>query len=213
MNTYYKFAANVFLAKCEQEYQKNDIIQVTTQKGKDNDCIVFNLIGQKNGFYYYSVVRADGFNAQEWAKRKADKCKEWAMSAKEKSDHYYRVSLKDRDFFALMEPIKIGHHSENKHRRAIEQAYNNTGKSIYFEEKAKKHLDSVNYWEDRANVVNLSMPESIEFYDFKLYQAIEHHKDLLNNPNKREHAYSLTYAKKAINEAQKNYDIALKLWK
>jgi len=213
MNTYNKFAANVFLAKCEQEYKKNDIIQVTTQKGKENDCIVFNLIGQKNGFYYYSVVRADGFNVQEWAKRNADKCKEWAMSAKEKSDHYYKASQKDRDFLALMEPIKIGHHSEKKHRRAIEQAYNNTGRAISFEEKAQNHLDNAEYWGQRVNVINLSMPESIEFYDFKLSQAIEHHKDLLNNPNKREHAYSLTYAKKAVNEAQKNYDLALKLWK
>ena len=213
MNTYYKFAANVFLAKCEQEYQKNDIIKVITQKGKEDDCIVFNLIGQKNGFYYYSIVRADGFNIQEWAKRKAEKCKEWAISAQQKSDYYYRVSQKDRDFLSLMEPIKVGHHSEKKHRRIIEQAYNNTGRAISFEEKAQNHLDNTEYWEQRANVVNLSMPESIEFYDFKLSQAIEHHKDLLNNPNKREHAYSLTYAKKAVNEAQKNYDLALKLWK
>lgn len=28
----------------------------------------------------------------------------------------------------------------------------------------------------------------------------------------RQHAYTLTYAKKAVNEAQKNLDIAVKLW-
>lgn len=28
----------------------------------------------------------------------------------------------------------------------------------------------------------------------------------------REHAYTLTYAKKAVNEAQKNYELAKKLW-
>lgn len=28
----------------------------------------------------------------------------------------------------------------------------------------------------------------------------------------REHMYTLTYAKKAVNEAQKNYDLAKKLW-
>ena len=44
MNTYYKFAPNVYLAKCEQEYQKGDTIQVTTKRGSENDCVVFNLI-------------------------------------------------------------------------------------------------------------------------------------------------------------------------
>jgi hypothetical protein len=41
--------------------------------GKEHDCIVFNLIGEKEGFFYYSIVRVDGFNQQEWAKKKAGK--------------------------------------------------------------------------------------------------------------------------------------------
>ena len=57
------------------------------------------------------------------------------------------------------------------------------------------------------------MPESIDYYDYLLQQAIEKHKELLNDASKRTHAYSLTYAKKAVNEAQKNLDLAIKLWK
>ena len=71
MNTYYKFAPNVFLAKCDEKHEKGEVIEVTTKYGKENESIVFNLIFERDGFYYYSIVRADGFNVQEWAKRRA----------------------------------------------------------------------------------------------------------------------------------------------
>ena len=32
------------------------------------------------------------------------------------------------------------------------------------------------------------------------------------NPDKREHSFSPTYAKQAVNEAEKNLEIAKKLW-
>lgn len=35
MNTYAKYCPNVFLAKCEEQYQKGDIITVTTKYGKE----------------------------------------------------------------------------------------------------------------------------------------------------------------------------------
>lgn len=56
------------------------------------------------------------------------------------------------------------------------------------------------------------MPESVDFYKYKLEEAKEKHLFYKNNPDKREHSFSLTYAKKAVNEAQKNYDLAVKLW-
>lgn len=68
MNTYAKYCPNVFVAKCEQEYQKGDIIEMTTKYGKTHECIVFNLVAKQPGFFYYSIVRADGYNVQERAK-------------------------------------------------------------------------------------------------------------------------------------------------
>lgn len=50
MNTYYKFAPNVFLAKCEEMHKKGEEILVTTKYGKENESIVFNLILEKDGF-------------------------------------------------------------------------------------------------------------------------------------------------------------------
>ena len=212
MNTYHKFVPNVFLAKCEEQHEKGEEILVTTKYGKENESVVFNLIFEKDGFYYYSIVRADGFNVQEWAKRKAERRLEWAASAERKGNEYYKASDKDADFLSLCEPIKVGHHSEKRHRKMIEQANSNMYKFVKFSDKAKEHESKAGYWAKRADTVNLSMPESIDFYEHKLEVAKEYHEGLKSGKYSREHAYSLTYAKKAVNEAQKNYDLAKKLW-
>lgn len=212
MNTYHKFVPNVFLAKCEEKHEKGDEILVTTKYGKENECIVFNLIFERDGFYYYSIVRSDGFNVQEWARRKAERRREWADAAERKSAEYYNRSNKDADFLSLGEPIKVGHHSERRHRKIIEEAWNNTGKSVEYGEKASEHEMLAKYWESKAATINLSMPESMDFYAHKLETAKEYHEGLKTGKYPREHSYSLTYAKKAVNEAQKNYDLAVKLW-
>lgn len=212
MNTYYKFAPNVFLAKCDEKHEKGEVIEVTTKYGKENESIVFNLIFERDGFYYYSIVRADGFNVQEWAKRRAERRREWSVSADKKSIEYSKKSNKDRDFLSLGEPIKVGHHSERRHRKAIEDAWYNMGKSVEFSDKATKHEREAEYWDKRATTINLSMPESIDFYAHKLEEAKEYHGGIKSGKYPREHSYTLTYAKKAVNEAQKNYDLAVKLW-
>lgn len=212
MNTYYKFAPNVFLAKCDERHEKGETIDVTTKYGKENESIVFNLIFERDGFYYYSIVRADGFNVQEWAKRRAERRREWAASAMRKSNEYYEKSNKDADFLSLGEPVKVGHHSEKRHRKMIEDAWHNTGKFVEFHDKAAEHESKADYWDKRAETVNLSMPESIDFYEHKLEQAKEYHEGVKSGKYPREHAYTLTYAKKAVNEAQKNYELAKKLW-
>lgn len=212
MNTYYKFAPNVFLAKCEEKHERGEEILVTTKYGKENESIVFNLIFERDGFYYYSIVRADGFNVQEWAKRRAERRREWSVSANKKSHEYFEKSNKDRDFLSLGEPIKIGHHSERRHRKAIADAWRNMGKSVEFGDKAKEHEYKASYWDAKADTINLSMPESIEFYRHKLEKAKEYHEGLKSGKYTREHSYSLTYAKKEVNELQKKYELAVKLW-
>lgn len=212
MNTYFKFCPNVFLAKCEEKHERGESILVTTKYGKENECLVFNLIFERAGFYYYSIVRADGFNVQEWAKRKAERRLDWAATAERKSEEYFKASNKDSDFLSLGEPIKIGHHSERRHRKAIEDAWNNMGKSVEFDEKAREHERIAQHWANKADTINLSMPESVDYYEHKLAVAKEYHEGLKSGKYPREHSYSLTYAKKVVNEAQKNFDLAKKLW-
>ena len=212
MNTYVKFAPNVFLAKCDQKHEKGEVIDVTTKYGKENESIVFNLIFEKDGFYYYSIIRADGFNVQEWAKARAERRREWAASAERKSTECFNASNRHADFLSLGEPIKVGHHSERGHRKMIEQANSNMGKCVEFSDKAEAHESKAAYWDKRANTINLSMPESVDFYEHKLEVAKEYHEGVKSGKYSREHAYTLTYAKKGVNEAQKNYDLAVKLW-
>lgn len=211
-NTYHKFVPNVFLAKCPEKHEKGSVINVTTKYGKENPSIVFNLIAEKEGYYYYSIVREDGFNTQEYAKRKAERKIQAQQNAEKKSTEYYNKSNKDRDFLSLAEPIKIGHHSEKRHRKIINEAWNNMGKSVEFQKKADSYNGSINYWESRVNDINLSMPESLEFYEYQLKKAKEKHEFYKNNPDKREHSFSLTYAKKEVNEITKKLKLAKRLW-
>lgn len=213
-NTYVKYCANVFLAKCTKPYNKGDCIEIETKYGKINEHIIYNLILEKDGFYYYSIVRADGFNAQERARLKAEKYQTYASNAESRSNAWYKKSREGAEFLKLAEPIKVGHHSEARHRALIERNNSRMSNSYNESKKADSYDSKIAYWESKVNDINLSMPESIEYYTYKLEKAKEYHTGLKNGtiPRNRMHSYELTYAKKDVNEAQKNLDLAIKLW-
>lgn len=212
MNTYSKYVPNVFLAKTTECHGKGDIIILTTKYGKENEVIIYNLIYTKDGFYFYSFVRADGFNIQERAKNKAVRYENWAGSAEKKSNEYYEASQEGKDFLSLWEPIKVGHHSEKSHRALIERNWNRMGKCVEYSNKADEHLNKAEYWKSRANDINLSMPESLEYYQYKLEEAKEKHEGLKIGKYEKEHSYDVPYAKKAVNELIKKVELAKKLW-
>ncbi len=212
MNKYSKYAANVFLAKCEEKHEKGEVITLSTKYGNEHKCIVFNLIYEKDGYYYYSIVREDGFNVQEWARRKAERLQNAALNAEKKSDSYWKASNEGADFLALGEPIKVGHHSEKRHRALIERNHNRMSKAVELSKQAEGYESRVAYWAAKANSINLSMPESLEFYEFELEKAKAEHEGLKNGTIKRSHSYSLTYAKKRVNEMEAKYKLAQKLW-
>ncbi len=212
INTYAKYCPNVFIAKCPEKHEKGETIILTTQYGREHECIVYNLVFERDGFFYYSIVRADGFNAQERAKAKAEKYNTWAASAEKKSDQYYEASNEGKEFLSLGEPIKIGHHSERRHRALIERNWNRMGKSVEMSKKAKSHESKAEYWAAKSNDINLSIPESIEYYEYKLAQAKERHEGLKSGKIARDHSFSLTYAKKEVNDLQDKLNTAKKLW-
>lgn len=212
MNSYSKFQPNVFLAKCTEPHEKGQVILVSTKYGKENECIVFNLIYQKDGFFFYSIVRADGFNTQEWAKRRAEKLNNASANAEKKSTKFYEASHEGRDFLSLAEPIKIGHHSERRHRALIERNWNRMSKCVELSDKSEEYQSRAQYWENKADIINLSMPESIEFYEFQLQKAKEKHEGLKSGQLERSHSFSLTYAKKEVNELEKKFELSKRLW-
>ena len=212
MNIYKKYCPNVFVMESEEDYNRGDVVEIETRYGKVNEVIIFNKLFEREGKKYYSQIRDDGFNMQERAKLKSAKYDTWSNSAANKADQAYQASNKHSEFLSLGEPIKVGHHSEKRHRKMFEDANRNMYKSVELSNKADSHAAKSAYWQSRENDINLSMPESIDFYANKLEQVKEVHLFLKNNPDKRPHSYSLTYAKKDINVAQKNYNTALKLW-
>lgn len=213
MNTYKKYCPNVFVAKCSEQHEKGDTIILTTKYGKEHENEVHNYLGKTNDdFYLYSITRCDGFNAQERAKRKAEKLNGYASNAEKRSTEAWEASHEGRDFLSLGEPIKIGHHSERRHRALIARNWARMDKSVAESQKAEDYKHRAEYWNNKANEVNLSMPESLSFYEFKLEEAKKHHADLKANPEKRSHSYSLTYANKAVKETEKNLNLAVKLW-
>jgi len=145
-------------------------------------------------------------------KRKAERLQRASMNAEQKSTKYWKASHEGAEFLALGEPIKIGHHSEKRHRALIERNHNRMNKSVEFSNIAEDYTRRAEYWESRQNEVNLSMPESIDFYEYKLAQAKKKHEGLLNGTIERAHSFSLTYAKKEVNNFTDLYNKALKLW-
>lgn len=215
LNTYTKFCPNVFVAKCPERHESGEVIILTTKYGKEHENEVHNFLGKTNdGHFLYSITRVDGFNAQERAQRKAERLNGYAANAEKRSAEAYnsRASQSELEFMRLGEPIKVGHHSERRHRKLFDKYDNKMRKSIEESEKAEQYKSRAEYWENKANDINLSMPESLEFYEFKLEEAKKKHQFYKDNPNEREHSFSLTYAKKAVNEAEKNLNIAVRLW-
>lgn len=213
MNTYSKYCPNVFVAKCTEQYQKGDIIILETKYGKEIENEVHNYLGKsKDGLFLYSITRVDGFNNQERAKNKAEKLNGYASNAEKRSDKYYEASQEGRDFLALGEPIKIGHHSERRHRKLIERNWERMGKSVAESEKAKEYERRAEYWAERANKIDLSMPDSLEYFEYELEKAKKHHQFLLDNPDKRPHSMSLQYSNKTVKDLQDKVNTAIRLW-
>lgn len=203
---------NVWLAECDMPHEKGDTIEVVNKYGQEREHIVFNLISEMNGKFYYSIVRADGFNAQERAKRKAEALQGYAINAESRSDKLWEASNEGADFLALGEPIKVGHHSEKRHRALIERNHNRRHKAMEEKEKAAQLLSRAEYWAKRTDEVNLSMPESVEYYEHKLEVAMQLHQDYKTKKREQEHSFSMTYAKKEVNELAKKVQLAKMLW-
>ena len=216
MNTYRRYCPNVFVAQCEEKHEKGDTIMVETKYGKENECIVHNFVGytgtKEKPMYCYSITRTDGYNNQERAKSKVEKLNNWADNANKKGSDWQEKSDEGKDFLALGEPIKVGHHSEKRHRALIERNWNRMSNAMEEYKKADTYRERTAYWESMANKIDLSMPESLEFFEIQLEEAKEYHQFLKDNPAERPHGMSLSYASKKVKDLKSKYETAVKLW-
>lgn len=209
MNKFKKYCPNVWVAECDEEYEKGEIIELETKHGKSIECEVFNLVAKNSGKFYYSIVRLEELT---YAQRKAERYNNSAANHAAKSENYCNASQEGKEFLSLGEPIKVGHHSEKRHRALIERNWNRMGKSVEYAEKAKEAERRAEYWENKAEEITLAMPESLEYFEEQLEKAVAYHQGLKDGTIERGHSYSLTYAKKDVNELKKKVEIAKLLW-
>ena len=212
-NTYTKYCPNVFVAKCEQTHGRGDIIEVETSRGNLHECEVWNYLGMsRDGLYMYSITRTDGTNKATMAQRRADRRREWAQKAEARSEQWFDKSQDAVAGIVPGQPILVGHHSERAHRNAIDRSWNALGNSVRESEKAENHISKAKYWEGKAEDITLDMPESLEHFKAELERAEEYHAGLKSGKYQRQHAYTVTYAKKRVNELREKVRIAEKLW-
>lgn len=209
MNKFKKYCPNVWIAECEEEYEKGEIIQLETKYGKEVDCKVYNYLGMCGENFLYSIQRIEDMS---YAERKAERYNNAAKRSLAKSNEQYNASQEYHEFLSLGEPIKIGHHSEKRHRAMIEKTNKRMDKCVEYAEKAKEQENKAKYWEEKAEEITLAMPESLEYFEFKLSEITEYHRKLKSGEAPREHQYSLTYAKKDMNDLKKKVEIAKALW-
>ena len=212
MNTYKRYCPNVFVAQCDAKHEKGETIIVTTKRGKKNECIIHNLVAQRDGVFFYSITRADGFDSQQYAANKVEKLNASADAADRRGNDWHAKSQEDREFLALGEPIKVGHHSEKRHRALIQRNWRRMENAVEEFQKADGFRKRVAYWDEQSKKIDLSMPESIEFFSEQLKEATAYYAGLKDGTYSKEHRYSLAYAKKRVNELVKRRDIAVILW-
>ena len=209
MATFKKYCPNVWVAECDEKHNKGEIIALETQYGKEVYCEIYNLVAEKNNKFYYSIVRLEELI---YAERKADKYRNSQALHEVKSHEWHKKSQEGAEFLRLAEPIKIGHHSEHRHRALIERNWNRIGNAVKEEKIADERARKAEYWEAKAEEINLSMPESLEYFSKQLEKAKTRQQGLKNGTIKREHSYSLTYATKAVKDLTAKLEIAQKLW-
>ena len=70
MNKFKKYCPNVWVAECNEEYERGETIELETKYGKTVECEVYNLVAKKDGNFYYSIERLED---QTYAQRKAER--------------------------------------------------------------------------------------------------------------------------------------------
>ena len=73
-----------------------------------------------------------------------------SQTIRRKSNQYYEASNEGREFLSLGEPIKVGHHSEKRHRALIERNNNRMDKSMEHLKIAEQAESKASYWENKA---------------------------------------------------------------
>lgn len=211
-----KYAKSAWCLETDQSYEHGDKVIVTTKYGKEVSISIWKFLFEKNGTKYYSYIRDDGMCGKQKHLRNAERYEKRADRKKVESDSYYEKSNKDQDFLSLGEPIKVGHHSEKRHRRIIEQANRNMSKCVEASKDAenlKERAENAKFAAD--DKIYLDTPECLEQLRLKLGE-LEARRDSIKAHNKaskdKTPRFVLSNLGAKIRATKKNLSIAENLW-
>lgn len=209
MNTFKKYTSGVFCMQSSDIYEHGQEAQITTKYGKLVDVMVYKFLKSVNGFNYYSVVRLDGKNSKAHYLNLAEKRKAQALRAEVKSNEYYEKSNKHRDFLILGEPIKVGHHSERRHRKIIDEAYNNMGKSVAESKKAEILESKSEGLEAKAENLFIDTPEGLQGL---IDKVAELESLLLDYKARKVESFMISNLRQNLSRYKKRLETAKQLW-
>ena len=137
-------------------------------------------------------------NYQEKKNAKIDRYKELAKNARTQSTEKHDQSNSMVENIPLGQPILVGHHSENGHRRLLQRSRDTMDKAIELSDKAE-------YYEKKAesaesnNVISSDDPEAIRLLKDKL-EKLETTRDRMKSVNKAWKKYVKTEDDKELKE-------------
>lgn len=215
-----KHTSGVYVIETEQELENDSACTVTTRHGKEVDCLIWKLVSSKNGKNYYSYTRKDGFCRKEKHLNNAEKYLSAAEKSIDKAGHFYEKSNEHSAFLSLGEPIKVGHHSEKRHRAIIDKAWRNVGKSVEYSKKSQEQNErSKGALRAAQNNIFIDTPDCLERLNEKM-SLLEEQRQKVKEFNKEANktgqnplgSHVLTNLGAKIRETKKKLSIAEKLW-
>lgn len=103
---------------------------------------------------------------RERLERKAEKRREWAEGRRKKADAHYQASTAATAGIPFGQPILVGHHSEKRHRAALERSANNM-------DACCESLDMANHHESKASGLEDQLATSIYSDDADAIEQLE----------------------------------------
>lgn len=117
------------LEKIEHENELEELI-LESALDEFNNCEVFN-----------SSKGDLKMTRREQKENKIEKRLEWAASREKKAGLAHVSSNEAVANIPLGQPILVGHHSEKRHRKALDRAHNNMSQSVEHLDMSKRHIE------------------------------------------------------------------------
>ena len=140
----------LFLAKCSENTKKEKLLKLQPNMAKRMNVLYSISSMNVKAFIITPSSELTDLMCRNGPSKEPSAAMVGPSLPDKKVTNISTARTKDKDFLSLGEPIKVGHHSEKRHRKAIDDAWNNMGKSVEFSDKAAEHERIAKYWERKG---------------------------------------------------------------